>query len=86
MDEASDNNTRDGSNDSLVSPPMDEASGRNPPSRRSTRTKKPVDRFKFDKAHGYFHIKSIKRFINNTIKYLCFYHFCCQIMLENFSL
>jgi len=52
-----------------------------PPLRRSTRVRKPVDRFKFDKAHGY---SSIKRFSSILVKSLCAFHSVRQVYDANY--
>ena len=51
------------------SPMREQESPRHEP-RRSTRVRKPVDRFTFDKAHGY---SSVRRFTAALIKCICFY-------------
>jgi hypothetical protein len=49
--------------------------------RRSTRIRKPVDRFTQSKAHGY---SSVKRFSHNLIKCMCFYHSARRVYDMNY--
>ena len=52
------------------------------PLRRSTRIKKQVDRFKFDKAHGY---SSVKRFLGLLINGVCAFHSVHQVHHANYT-
>ena len=73
--------TSGGTQDQTPEENYDPVTEESPPLRHSTRQKKGVDRFKFDKAHGY---SVVKRYMKNLIQCLCLWHSVRQVHDMNY--